>query len=83
MILYARSIPSIPSIPASQALEKEDAALFSESDVLTESECEVMSDGALSDSTSNKDSRAHTEGKKKDRPSGELNTQVKFSYNLT
>lgn len=49
----------------SQALENEDAALSSESEALTESECDV------SDSTSSKDSSVHPEGrKKKDGPSG-------------
>lgn len=37
----------------SQALESEDALQFSESEALTESECDAMSDCALSDSTGN------------------------------
>ncbi|XP_068997095.1 uncharacterized protein [Embiotoca jacksoni] len=43
-----------------QALENDDSALFSESEAFTESECDVMSDNAFSDS--NKESRVCTRG---------------------
>ncbi|KAM9351026.1 DNA (cytosine-5-)-methyltransferase 3 beta, duplicate a [Symphorus nematophorus] len=49
-----------------QALEKEDATLFSENEALTESECDVMSDSPLSDS---KDSPDPAKDKKNDSPS--------------
>ncbi len=75
------SFCALALFPVSQALENENAALFSESDALTESECDVTSDSALSDSTSNKDSRVHTESKKKDRPSGELNLHLIYLIN--
>ncbi|XP_070765977.1 DNA (cytosine-5-)-methyltransferase 3 beta, duplicate a [Enoplosus armatus] len=44
-----------------QALVNEDAALFSESEALTESEFDVTSDSTLSDSTSSKDSSVYIE----------------------
>ncbi|XP_051281424.1 DNA (cytosine-5-)-methyltransferase 3 beta, duplicate a isoform X3 [Dicentrarchus labrax] len=58
LVLTLLSLPCPPLEPQqvfTQALENEDAALFSESEAFTESECDVMSDGALSDSTSRKD----------------------------
>ncbi|XP_036960493.1 DNA (cytosine-5-)-methyltransferase 3 beta, duplicate a [Acanthopagrus latus] len=57
LILTLMSLPS-PPLEAqqvfTQALENEDAAPFSESEALTESECDVMSDSTLSDSISRK-----------------------------
>lgn len=50
----------------SQALENDDTALFSESEALTESECDGTSDGALSDSNSSKDYPLQNEGEKKE-----------------
>lgn len=47
----------------SQALENEDAAPFSESEALAESECDVMSDSTLSDGTSRKDMSLRKKGK--------------------
>uniref|UniRef100_A0A8C4I5A5 DNA (cytosine-5-)-methyltransferase n=1 Tax=Dicentrarchus labrax TaxID=13489 RepID=A0A8C4I5A5_DICLA len=72
LVLTLLSLPCPPLEPQqvfTQALENEDAALFSESEAFTESECDVMSDGALSDSTSRKDFQRPAEGKKKDSPS--------------
>ncbi|XP_038578809.1 DNA (cytosine-5-)-methyltransferase 3 beta, duplicate a isoform X3 [Micropterus salmoides] len=70
LLLTLLSLPCPPLVAQqvfTQALENEDAALSSESEALTESECDV------SDSTSSKDSSVHPEGrKKKDGPS-ELN----------
>lgn len=48
-----------------KALDNGDAALFSDSEALTESECDFMSDSAHSDSISNKESSVQVEGKKK------------------
>lgn len=52
----------------SQALENKGAAVFSESEALTESECDLTSDSMLSDYISSKDSPVHTDGKKKNNP---------------
>ncbi|XP_031701182.1 DNA (cytosine-5-)-methyltransferase 3 beta, duplicate a isoform X3 [Anarrhichthys ocellatus] len=64
LVLTLLSLPC-PPLEAqqvfTQALENKDAAMFSENEALTESECDHTSDSALSDSTSNKDSTAHTE----------------------
>uniref|UniRef100_A0A8C9Z7D9 DNA (cytosine-5-)-methyltransferase n=1 Tax=Sander lucioperca TaxID=283035 RepID=A0A8C9Z7D9_SANLU len=61
LVLTLLSLPC-PPLKAqqvfTQALENEDAALFSESEALTESDYDVTSDSVLSDST-----LVHTEGK--------------------
>ncbi|KAM7405121.1 hypothetical protein PAMP_012406 [Pampus punctatissimus] len=46
-----------------QALDNDNAPLFSESEALTESECDSMSDNALSDNISNKHSPIQIEAK--------------------
>ncbi|XP_044066690.1 DNA (cytosine-5-)-methyltransferase 3 beta, duplicate a isoform X2 [Siniperca chuatsi] len=64
LVLTLLSLPCLPLEAQqvfSQALMNEDGALLSESEALTESEFDVTSDSALSDSTSNKDSSVHTE----------------------
>lgn len=50
----------------SQALENDNTVLFSESEALTESECDGTSDGALSDSNSSKDYPLQNEVEKKE-----------------
>uniref|UniRef100_A0A8C9Z9Z8 DNA (cytosine-5-)-methyltransferase n=1 Tax=Sander lucioperca TaxID=283035 RepID=A0A8C9Z9Z8_SANLU len=65
LVLTLLSLPC-PPLKAqqvfTQALENEDAALFSESEALTESDYDVTSDSVLSDST-----LVHTEGKVRGR----------------
>ncbi len=45
------------------ALKNDDAVLFSESEGLTESECDVASDSSLSEGTSSKNGLLLAEGK--------------------
>lgn len=49
-----------------QALENEDAALLSDSEALTESECDVTSDIAPSEITTSKNQSMNAQGKKRD-----------------
>lgn len=49
----------------SQALDNEDSVLFSESDILTENECNNTSDADLSDSNSGKNDPVCKEGETK------------------
>ncbi|XP_041859964.1 DNA (cytosine-5-)-methyltransferase 3 beta, duplicate a isoform X2 [Melanotaenia boesemani] len=65
LILTLLSFPC-PPLEAKQvitrALGKDVVPLFSESETLTESECDVMSDNSLSDSANRKDSQVHIRG---------------------
>ncbi|XP_071333215.1 DNA (cytosine-5-)-methyltransferase 3 beta, duplicate a isoform X3 [Trachinotus anak] len=63
LVLTLLSLPCPPlDAPQvfTQALENGDVALFSESEALTESECDDISDSTFSDSTSNKDPPFYT-----------------------
>ncbi|KAI3357484.1 hypothetical protein L3Q82_015893 [Scortum barcoo] len=69
LVLTLLSLPCPPLDPQqvfSQGLENEDATLFLESDALTESECDITSDGTFSDSTNNKHSLVYAEHPKND-----------------
>ncbi|XP_074499588.1 uncharacterized protein LOC141772483 isoform X1 [Sebastes fasciatus] len=64
LVLTLLSLPC-PPLDAqqafTQALENKGAAVFSESEALTESECDLTSDSMLSDYISSKDSPVHTD----------------------
>ncbi|XP_070824109.1 DNA (cytosine-5-)-methyltransferase 3 beta, duplicate a [Chaetodon trifascialis] len=71
LVLTLLSLPCPPlelQQVLTQALENGDAALFSESEALTESESDITSDSALSDNISRNDSLIHPKWKKKDSP---------------